>query len=114
MCEVTTAEYKEELSSKEETERQHQLLDAVFKKQEVVLHGTGFGEKIVVKSRLLPEICGACCVHEAAVTSLRHWRQHTRGHTPPTIRHRAARRPSFCATGGNLHFEAGVSTALQH
>ncbi|XP_061747658.1 gastrula zinc finger protein XlCGF8.2DB-like isoform X1 [Nerophis ophidion] len=40
MCEVTTAEYKEELSSKEETERQHQLLDAVFKKQEVVLHGT--------------------------------------------------------------------------
>ncbi|XP_061896010.1 uncharacterized protein LOC133645174 isoform X2 [Entelurus aequoreus] len=40
MCEITIAEYKEELSPKEETERQHQLLDAVFKKPEVVLHGT--------------------------------------------------------------------------
>nr|XP_061832778.1 uncharacterized protein LOC133617083 isoform X2 [Nerophis lumbriciformis] len=80
MCEITIAEYKEELSPKEETERQHQLLDAVFKKPEVVLHGT-----------------------ENQPQNRR--RQN---------RHEAARRPSPCATGGKLHFEAGVSTAPQH
>ncbi|XP_061925520.1 zinc finger protein 771-like isoform X2 [Entelurus aequoreus] len=41
MCERTIAEYEEELSrTKEEKERQHQLLDAVFKKHQVVLHRT--------------------------------------------------------------------------
>nr|XP_061779030.1 uncharacterized protein LOC133570227 isoform X3 [Nerophis lumbriciformis] len=41
MCERTIAEYKEELSrTKEEKERQRQLLDAVFKKPQVVLHRT--------------------------------------------------------------------------
>nr|XP_061825090.1 uncharacterized protein LOC133611925 isoform X3 [Nerophis lumbriciformis] len=41
MCERTIAEYEEERSStKEEKERQHQLLDAVFKNDEVVLHRT--------------------------------------------------------------------------
>ncbi|XP_061750060.1 zinc finger protein 771-like [Nerophis ophidion] len=39
MCERTTAEYEEELSvTKEEKERQHHLLDAVFKKHQVVSH----------------------------------------------------------------------------
>nr|XP_061778776.1 uncharacterized protein LOC133624644 isoform X12 [Nerophis lumbriciformis] len=41
MCERTMAEYTKELSrTKEEKERQHQLLDAVFKKHQVVLHRT--------------------------------------------------------------------------
>ncbi|XP_072772732.1 uncharacterized protein [Nerophis lumbriciformis] len=41
MCERTIAEYEEELCpTKEEKERQHQLLDAVFKKHQVVLHRT--------------------------------------------------------------------------
>ncbi|XP_061908959.1 uncharacterized protein LOC133653556 isoform X5 [Entelurus aequoreus] len=41
MCERTIAEYKEELSrTKEEKERQRQLLDAVFKKPQFVLHIT--------------------------------------------------------------------------
>ncbi|XP_061824010.2 uncharacterized protein [Nerophis lumbriciformis] len=41
MCERTIAEYEEELSpTKEEKERQHQLLDAVFKEHQVVLHRT--------------------------------------------------------------------------
>ncbi|XP_061885089.1 uncharacterized protein LOC133635800 isoform X2 [Entelurus aequoreus] len=39
MCERTIAGYEEELCpTKEEKERQHQLLDAVFKKHQVVLH----------------------------------------------------------------------------
>ncbi|XP_061740489.1 golgin subfamily A member 6-like protein 22 isoform X3 [Nerophis ophidion] len=39
MCERTIAKYEEELCpTKEEKERQHQLLDAVFKKHQVVLH----------------------------------------------------------------------------
>ncbi|XP_061748337.1 uncharacterized protein LOC133546576 isoform X2 [Nerophis ophidion] len=41
MCERTIAKYEEELCrTKEEKERQHQLLDAVFKKHQVVLHRT--------------------------------------------------------------------------
>ncbi|XP_061746240.1 uncharacterized protein LOC133544984 isoform X5 [Nerophis ophidion] len=41
MCETTVAEYEEELSPTiEEKERRHQLLDAVFKKHQVVLHRT--------------------------------------------------------------------------
>ncbi|XP_061895364.1 zinc finger protein 771-like isoform X2 [Entelurus aequoreus] len=41
MCERTMAKYEEELCpTKEEKERQHQLLDAVFKKHQVVLHTT--------------------------------------------------------------------------
>ncbi|XP_061750043.1 uncharacterized protein LOC133549008 isoform X2 [Nerophis ophidion] len=41
MCERTIAEYEEELSpTKEEKERQHQLLDAVFKEHQVVSHRT--------------------------------------------------------------------------
>ncbi|XP_061734319.1 uncharacterized protein LOC133537307 isoform X11 [Nerophis ophidion] len=41
MCERTIAEYKEELSrTKEENERLRQLLEAVFKKPQVVLHRT--------------------------------------------------------------------------
>ncbi|XP_072772621.1 uncharacterized protein [Nerophis lumbriciformis] len=41
MCERTIAEYKEELSrTKEENKRLRQLLDAVFKKPQVVLHRT--------------------------------------------------------------------------
>nr|XP_061784516.1 zinc finger protein 391-like isoform X3 [Nerophis lumbriciformis] len=41
MCERTIAEYEEEFCpTKEEKERQHQLLDAVFKKHQVVLHRT--------------------------------------------------------------------------
>ncbi|XP_061738251.1 uncharacterized protein LOC133539923 [Nerophis ophidion] len=41
MCERTIAEYEEELCpTKEEKERQHQLLDAVFMKHQVVLHRT--------------------------------------------------------------------------
>nr|XP_061838671.1 uncharacterized protein LOC133620966 isoform X2 [Nerophis lumbriciformis] len=41
MCERTIADYEEELCpTKEEQERQHQLLDAVFKKHQVVLHRT--------------------------------------------------------------------------
>ncbi|XP_061759028.1 uncharacterized protein LOC133554374 isoform X3 [Nerophis ophidion] len=38
MCERSTAEYEEELSPTKEAERQHQLLDAVFKRHQVVLH----------------------------------------------------------------------------
>ncbi|XP_061747188.1 transcription factor 7-like 1 isoform X5 [Nerophis ophidion] len=39
MCERTIGKYEEELCpTKEEKERQHQLLDAVFKKHQVVLH----------------------------------------------------------------------------
>ncbi|XP_061890206.1 zinc finger protein 391-like isoform X1 [Entelurus aequoreus] len=42
MFERTIAEYEEELSrTKEEKERQHQLLDAVFKTHQVELHRTG-------------------------------------------------------------------------
>nr|XP_061784397.1 zinc finger protein 391-like isoform X8 [Nerophis lumbriciformis] len=42
MCERTIAKYEEEelCPTKEEKERQHQLLDAVFKKHQVVLHRT--------------------------------------------------------------------------
>ncbi|XP_061925609.1 zinc finger and SCAN domain-containing protein 2-like isoform X4 [Entelurus aequoreus] len=41
MCERTIAKYEEELCpTKEEKERQHQLMDAVFKKHQVVLHRT--------------------------------------------------------------------------
>ncbi|XP_061925207.1 uncharacterized protein LOC133664525 isoform X4 [Entelurus aequoreus] len=41
MCERTIAKYEEELCpTKEEKDRQHQLLDAVFKKHQVVLHRT--------------------------------------------------------------------------
>ncbi|XP_061750944.1 zinc finger protein 260-like [Nerophis ophidion] len=41
MCERTIVGYEKELSpTKEKTERQHQLLDAFFKKHHVVLHGT--------------------------------------------------------------------------
>ncbi|XP_061925351.1 zinc finger protein 568-like isoform X4 [Entelurus aequoreus] len=41
MCERTIAKYEEELCpTKEENERQHQLVDAVFKKHQVVLHRT--------------------------------------------------------------------------
>ncbi|XP_061748667.1 zinc finger protein 567-like isoform X1 [Nerophis ophidion] len=41
MCERTITKYEEELClTKEEKERQHQLLDAVFKKHQVVLHRT--------------------------------------------------------------------------
>ncbi|XP_061784465.1 major histocompatibility complex class I-related gene protein-like isoform X2 [Nerophis lumbriciformis] len=41
MCERMIAKYEEELCpTKEEKERQHQLLDAVFKKHQVVLHRT--------------------------------------------------------------------------
>nr|XP_061843875.1 zinc finger and SCAN domain-containing protein 2-like [Nerophis lumbriciformis] len=46
MCERTIAEYKEELSrTKEENKRLRQLLDAVFKKPQVVLHRTDVCEK---------------------------------------------------------------------
>ncbi|XP_061748577.1 uncharacterized protein LOC133546768 isoform X2 [Nerophis ophidion] len=46
MCERTIAEYKEELSrTKEENERLRQLLEAVFKKPQVVLHRTDVCEK---------------------------------------------------------------------
>ncbi|XP_061749975.1 zinc finger protein 771-like [Nerophis ophidion] len=48
MCERTTAEYEEELSpTKEEKERQHQLLDAVFKK--VVSHRTDLQQPLHIK-----------------------------------------------------------------
>ncbi|XP_061750044.1 zinc finger protein 135-like isoform X1 [Nerophis ophidion] len=41
MCERTKAEYQDKLSpTKEEKERQHQLLDAVFKQHQVVSHRT--------------------------------------------------------------------------
>ncbi|XP_061746235.1 uncharacterized protein LOC133544983 isoform X2 [Nerophis ophidion] len=41
MCERTIEKYEEELCpTKEEKERQHRLLDAVFKKHQVVLHST--------------------------------------------------------------------------
>ncbi|XP_061747209.1 uncharacterized protein LOC133545535 isoform X2 [Nerophis ophidion] len=42
MCERMTAKYEEELCPTKEKERQHQLLDAVFKKHQVVLHRTDF------------------------------------------------------------------------
>ncbi|XP_061748462.1 uncharacterized protein LOC133546680 isoform X2 [Nerophis ophidion] len=46
MCERTIAEYKEELSrTKEENERLRQLLEAVFKKPQVVLHRTDLDEE---------------------------------------------------------------------
>nr|XP_061778944.1 uncharacterized protein LOC133570191 isoform X3 [Nerophis lumbriciformis] len=51
MCERTIVEYEEELSrTKEGKERQRQLLDAVFKKHQVVLHRTDVSEE-----HLLPE-----------------------------------------------------------
>ncbi|XP_061746909.1 uncharacterized protein LOC133545391 isoform X6 [Nerophis ophidion] len=41
MCERTIAKYEEEICpTKEEKEQQHQLLDAVFKKHQIVLHKT--------------------------------------------------------------------------
>ncbi|XP_061748343.1 uncharacterized protein LOC133546582 isoform X2 [Nerophis ophidion] len=46
MCERRIAKYEEELClTKEEKERQHQLLDAVFKKHQVVLHRTDIDEE---------------------------------------------------------------------
>ncbi|XP_061748393.1 uncharacterized protein LOC133546626 isoform X2 [Nerophis ophidion] len=46
MCERTIAEYKEELSrTKEENERLRQLLEAVFKKPQVVLHRTDLNKE---------------------------------------------------------------------
>nr|XP_057945596.1 zinc finger protein 287-like [Doryrhamphus excisus] len=46
VLERTIAEYEEELSrTKEENERQRQLLDAVFRKQEVVLHRADVSEE---------------------------------------------------------------------
>ncbi|XP_061741910.1 uncharacterized protein LOC133542088 isoform X3 [Nerophis ophidion] len=45
MCQRRIAKYEEELCpTKEEKERQHQLLDAVFKKHQVVLHRTDIDE----------------------------------------------------------------------
>ncbi|XP_061907946.1 zinc finger and SCAN domain-containing protein 31-like [Entelurus aequoreus] len=49
MCERSIAEYEEELSPTKETERQHQLLDAVFKKHQVVLHRTGVQQRLHIK-----------------------------------------------------------------
>ncbi|XP_061759019.1 uncharacterized protein LOC133554371 isoform X2 [Nerophis ophidion] len=50
MCERTIAEYEEELCpTKEEEERQHQLLVAVFKKHQVVLHRTDIQQTPYIK-----------------------------------------------------------------
>ncbi|XP_072771061.1 uncharacterized protein [Nerophis lumbriciformis] len=56
MCERTIAEYKEELSrTKEENKRLRQLLDAVFKKPQVVLHRTECESKNVCEKYRPPE-----------------------------------------------------------
>ncbi|XP_061908923.1 oocyte zinc finger protein XlCOF22-like isoform X3 [Entelurus aequoreus] len=56
MGERTIAEYTKELSrTKEEKEPQHQLLDAVFKKHQVVLHRTAC-------RRWSPSECGSCAL----------------------------------------------------
>nr|XP_057945607.1 zinc finger protein with KRAB and SCAN domains 1-like [Doryrhamphus excisus] len=50
VLERTIAEYEEELSrTKEENERQRQLLDAVFRKQEVVLHRADASEDVPIE-----------------------------------------------------------------
>ncbi|XP_061740486.1 uncharacterized protein LOC133541239 isoform X2 [Nerophis ophidion] len=52
MCERTIAEYEEELTpTKEENERQRQLLEAVFKRPQVVLHRTAEGSGEALKSQ---------------------------------------------------------------
>ncbi|XP_072771671.1 uncharacterized protein [Nerophis lumbriciformis] len=58
MCERTIAEYEEELCpTKEEKERQHQLLDAVFKKHQVVLHITDVQQPPHIKEEDLHPPC---------------------------------------------------------
>ncbi|XP_061885121.1 zinc finger protein 3-like isoform X1 [Entelurus aequoreus] len=58
MCERTIAEYEEELCpTKEEKERQYQLLDAVFKKHQVVLHRTEVQQPPYIKEEALYPPC---------------------------------------------------------
>nr|XP_061784580.1 zinc finger protein 135-like [Nerophis lumbriciformis] len=55
VLERTIAEYEEELSrTKEEKERQHQLLDAVTEKHQVVLHGAGVSKECPLQLQLWP------------------------------------------------------------